>query len=106
VENNGRRIKGTSSHLRGLEDISALLWGLGIRSRIAPQSKENAYDVRIQDRVSVELFAKHVGFIINRKAGSLQRMVASYKLWMTLPSETMKLEPKIRHLRALREMNL
>lgn len=101
VENKCRRIKGTSSHLRGLEDISALLWGLGIRSRIAPQSKENAYDVRIQDRASVELFTKHVGFIIMRKADRLQRMLASYKLWMTLPSETMKLEPKMRHLRAL-----
>jgi len=101
METNGRRIRGTSSHLPGLEGVSALLRGLRIRSRIIRQSKNSAYDVRIQDRASVELFAKHVSFTINRKKGKLQRSLNSYKLWTTPPSNVLKLEPEMRRLRDL-----
>ena len=101
METNGRRIRGTSSHLPGLEGVSALLRGLRIRYRIIRQSKNSAYDVRIQDRASVELFAKHVSFTINRKKGKLQRLLNSYRLWMTPPSDVLKLEPKMRRLRGL-----
>lgn len=102
VEVNNQRIKGTSSRLPGLEDISTLLGDFGIRSRIARQSKEkNAYDAKIQDRASVELFAKYVGFTVVRRADRLQQVLASYKLRTTLASKTVKLEPEMQRLRGL-----
>lgn len=101
VETNGQRIKGTSSRLLGLEEISALLRNLGIKAKIIRQSKNDAYDVRIQDRASVELFAKYVGFTINRRKEKLQLLLASYKLWTTPPSDVLKLEPEMRRLRSL-----
>jgi intein-encoded DNA endonuclease-like protein/DNA-binding CsgD family transcriptional regulator len=101
VEANGRRIKGTSSNLPGLVDISALLRDLRIRSRIICLSKGNVGDVRIQDRASVELFAENVGFTIKRKKEKLHWLLARYKLWKTPPSNVLKLEPEMRHLRDL-----
>lgn len=80
VEVNERRVKGTSSHLPGLEDISALLRTFGIRFKILRQSKQkSAYDIRIQDRKSVELFAKHMGFTVMRRAKRLRQVLISYK---------------------------
>lgn len=99
---NNQRVKGTSSHLSGLEDISELLRTFEIRTKIVRQSKEkSAYDVRIQDRKSVELFAKYVGFTIIRRANKLQQVLSSYKRWVRLPGEAHKLEPEMQRLRGL-----
>ena len=90
---NERRIKGTSSRLPGLEDISILLESFGIKSKIVLQSKrKNAYDVRIGDRKSIELFTIHVGFTIVRKTVKLQQLLSSYKLRSTLFNKTVGLK--------------
>lgn len=101
VEKDGRRINGTSSNLPGLEDISALLRNLGIRSKIIYRPSGNIHNVRIQDRASVELFAEHVGFTIARKKNKLQEGITSYKRWITPSEEAVKLEPEMRRLRSL-----
>lgn len=103
VDVNGRRIKGTSTRLSGLREDSKLLVELGIKPRIARQSKKKnrkiAYNLIIQGRASIELFAEHIGFTITRKKEKLQLLLDNYKLWVTPPDEAAKLEPKMWRLR-------
>lgn len=102
VDVNNQRVTGTSSCLQGLEDISILLRGFNIRFRITRQSKKkNVHNVKIQDRASVELFAKYIGFIVARRANKLQQLVTNYKLRITLSNYVLKLEPEMRRLRNL-----
>jgi intein/homing endonuclease len=105
VDADGRRIKGTSTCLSGLQEISALLANFGINFRILRQSKKenrkNVYDIRIQGRKSIELFGKHIGFTVIRRKEKLQRLLTNYKLRMTPRDEVTKLEPEMLRLRNL-----
>jgi len=91
--------------LLGLQEISALLANFGIKSKIARQSEKknriNAYDIRIQGRKFIELFAEHIGFTVIRRKERLQRLLANYKSWMTPHDEVAKLEPEMQRLRNL-----
>jgi len=55
--------------------------------------------LRIQDRRSVEKFAKLIGFIIKRKQDILIECVKGYKLYVTPHKESKKLRPRVLELR-------
>lgn len=52
------------------------------------QLYKNGYNLRIQDRISVERFSKYIGFCINRKKIALDVICSNYKLLKTLPEKT------------------
>ncbi len=101
VDINSQRVSGTSACLPGLCGISELLTDFGIKSKVIQSSKKSVYNLRTCGRASVELFARYVGFTINRRKEKLQQLLASYKLWTTPPSDVLKLEPEMRRLRNL-----
>lgn len=99
VDKNSRRIGGTSSNLEGLKNIESLLHNFGIRTSITKQSKKFIYTLRIQDRKSVEIFNKYIGFTIKRKQKILKQLVGSYSLWKSIPEEVKKLKSEMIILR-------
>jgi intein-encoded DNA endonuclease-like protein len=99
VDKNSRRIGGTSSNLEGLKNIESLLHNFGIRTSITKQSKKFIYTLRIQDRKSVEIFNKYIGFTITRKQKILKQLVGSYSLWKSIPEEVKKLKSEMIILR-------
>lgn len=99
-----RRVQATSTNIAGLQDVQKLLTCIGIRSSIAPQRKARgnrvqSYNLRIQDRKSVEVFCERIGFSILRKQKALEDVVKGYKLNLALREDVKKLEPVMARLR-------
>lgn len=105
VDIDGRKIKGTSTRLPGLQENSTLLTDLKIKSGIVSQSKKKnrkkAYDLVIQGRKHIETFGKRIGFNIARKDKKLHTLLSNYKYWITPKEKVSKLEPKMKRLRSL-----
>jgi len=80
-----------------------LLGKFGIRSTIqtrkASGSRKECYQLRIQDRKSVEKFEAVIGFSIERKRKTLRDCIKSYKRYVTPHVEAEKLHPKLLELR-------
>ena len=104
IDKKSRRVGATSVNLSGLEEIGKLLTDLGIRYTITSVKDERPntsqkYRIRIQDRKSVELFDKNIGFTIERKQERLNRGLSNYKFTKILPEKLDKLRDKILSLR-------
>jgi intein-encoded DNA endonuclease-like protein len=104
IEKKSKRISATSVNLNGLKEISNLLKDIGIRNTIISEKipRENRFTkhvVRIQDRKSIELFNKNIGFTIKRKQNILDECIKSYKFTKILSEDLNKLKPKMFGLR-------
>tara|TARA_Y100000034_G_scaffold101685_1_gene126131 strand:- start:1313 stop:2308 length:996 start_codon:yes stop_codon:yes gene_type:complete len=104
VDKNARRVSLTSTNIEGLKEVGELLKNFKIRYTIIKRTKlkENrvpSYNLRIQDRRSIETFHKHISFIINYKKEKLKDIVDNYKLYTTPYTETIKLRPLMIKLR-------
>lgn len=85
----------------GLRGIWGLLTDFGITAKIKQPFGKNFCLLKIFGRLPISLFAKHVGFTINRKKEALHRLLANYKFFITPPNEVLKLEPEMQRLRGL-----
>jgi len=101
VDKGTRRIGMSSVNKEGLEEIKLLLELFGIRSKVKSKSKKykKGFVLRIQDRKSIEKFAKVIGFIIKRKSNALSACLEEYKFYTTPHEEVKKLQPKLLELR-------
>lgn len=97
----GRVIYVASVCAQGLHDISMLLTDFGITARIKQPFGKNFCLLKICDRSSISLFAKHVGFTINRKNEALRLLLANYKFFKTPPDKVLKLKSEMQRLRSL-----
>ena len=98
-----RRVNLTSTNKEGLEQVQELINNFKIRSTIQKSKRETSkdcYNLRIQDRKSLELFSKHIGFIIKRKQKDLEKCLKNYKMWTIPHKESAKLVPQMKELRA------
>ena len=95
VDIGSRRIRATSSNLNGLSGTKILLESIGIRSKIDLKSSKKAYDLKIQDRRSVEIFEKNIEFTIRRKKERLNEIVKNYKLYVTPHEKVRQLIPEM-----------
>jgi len=103
VEN--RRIHAISINLIGLKEIKSLLESIGIMSKIKTRKKtignrKISCTVNIQDRKSVELFYKFIGFSIKRKQERVIKLINKYKMWKSTKEYIKELLPLIEKLRA------
>ncbi|MFH1365721.1 MAG: LAGLIDADG family homing endonuclease [archaeon] len=104
IDPKSRRIGATSVNFNGLKDISVILNDIGIRNSIISEKipKENRFIkhvIRIQDRKSIELFSKNIGFTIERKQKGLESSINSYQFRKILAEELVALKPKVIKLR-------
>ncbi len=101
VDTKGWVIYAASVCAQGLYGISMLLSDFGTIARIKQPLGKNYHVLKIYGRLPISLFAKHVGFTINRKKEALKQLLANYRRFITSPNEVLKLEPEMWRLRGL-----
>jgi intein-encoded DNA endonuclease-like protein len=99
-----KRVSAISINIDGLNGIKNLLDSLQIRStirsvKIIRGKRRKSYNINIEDRKSIELFHKFIGFGIKRKSNQLDSLVKSYKLWKSTKEEIARILPSIKELR-------
>lgn len=104
VDRKSKRVGATSVNHIGLEEIGKLLNNLGIRYTIIPvkdirPNTNQKSRIRIQDRKSIELFNKNIGFTINRKRAILDKCLSNYKFTKILSERLGELRKNILNLR-------
>lgn len=104
IDSKAKRIGATSMNLKGLEEIENLLKSIGIISTMIKKkdTRLNAsqkYILRLQDRKSMELFYKNIGFTIQRKHIILAECIKNYKFTKTLSEELNILKKQVLELR-------
>jgi len=104
IDKKSRRVGATSVNLEGLKQVGGLLGSLGIRYSITSEktplpNRRLKSRLRIQDRKSVELFNKHIGFTITRKQLLLNTFLGSYKFTKILPERLNELKKEAIYLR-------
>ena len=104
VDENSRRISLTSINFKGLNEIGGLLRNFGIRYTILGRillkgNRHDKYDLRIQDRRSIETFYKWINFTINYKKIKLKKIIKNYDVYTTPHREVIKLTPLMVKLR-------
>jgi len=103
VERREHRINLTSINMIGLKETQMILNQFGIRSKIIVNKlvagRNRRFNLRIQDRKSVELFYLKIGFVISRKQIALREVVKSYKQYQTPKENVNKLVPDMVKLR-------
>ncbi|MDP2907812.1 MAG: LAGLIDADG family homing endonuclease [Nanoarchaeota archaeon] len=103
IDKKSKRIGFTSINKEGTNDIQELLRNYNVRSSIGTRkrkfNRKEKYELRIQDRASVEQFFKLIGFTITYKQEALKWAVGSYKLFTMPKKEVAKLKPMMIQLR-------
>lgn len=84
VDKRSRRVSANSINLKGLEEIGFLMKNFGIRFKIESRKDKRPnthikYNLKIQDKKSLERFNKNISFVINRKKERLYNTINSYK---------------------------
>ncbi|MBU3907049.1 MAG: hypothetical protein KKA64_02240, partial [Nanoarchaeota archaeon] len=104
IDSEAKRIGATSMNLEGLKEIEDLLKSIRIRSTIIKRkdprpNTHQKYVLRLQDRKSMELFYKNIGFTIQRKQIMLAKCIKNYKFTKTLSEELNILKKQVLELR-------
>jgi intein-encoded DNA endonuclease-like protein len=103
VDEKYHRVGLTSINSVGLKEVQNFLNELGIRNSFLEQktygNRKYKFILRIQDRKSLEMFCRKIGFTIERKQKALQKILKNYKIYKTLKEQIAELRPQMIILR-------